>query len=380
VVSLSNHQDTAFIPFGLAILGLLSGAATIRLFLFAALLLEIAAIVAVFAIQGDQQGSTRAGLRYLVMTALALPCFLVVAWLFELHARNPHNGALAEPAVTLLALGFAILLGVVPFQAWLPAIAVEAPPIVTAFLIGTINPVLLLLLTSLFQRHPWLIADTQAFQLLTVGGLLTALVGGLLALGQQDFGRLLAYTALSDLGCLLLGLGTASIEGLTATAFQLVNRSLALVLASVGLTALRRYASSDAFADLGNVGRRMPLMSAGLLAGLLSLAGFPLTGGFASRWPIYRLVYQENHLYAIALILSGGAAALGCWRGLLALLGPDAHPELEREPIPLLRRLPTAAVMLILILLCLALGLFPQLFLPSILKSVEGFTFLGSPR
>jgi len=375
-------QDTAFIPFGLAILGLLSGAATIRLFLFAALLLEIAAIVAVFAIQGDQlcpervegQGSTRAGLRYLVMTALALPCFLVAAWLFELHARYPHNVALAEPAVTLLALGFAILLGVVPFQVWLPAVAVEAPPIVTAFLIGTVNPVLLLLLISLFQRHPWLIADTQAFQLLTVGGLLTALVGGLLALGQQDFGRLLAYTALSDLGYLLLGLGTASIEGLTATAFQLVNRSLALVLASVGLAALRRYASSDAFADLGNVGRRMPLISAGLLAGLLSLAGFPLTGGFASRWPIYRLVYQENHLYAIALVLSGGAAALGCWRGLLALLGPDTHPELEREPIP------TAAVMLILPLLCLTLGLFPQLFLPSILKSVEGFTFLGSPR
>ncbi len=161
---------------------------------------------------------------------------------------------------------------------------------------------------------------------------------------------------------------------------QLVNRSLALVLASVGLATLRRYASSDAFADLGNVARRMPLVSAGLLAGLLSLAGFPLTGGFASRWPIYRLVYQENHLYAIALVLSGGAAALGCWRGLLALLGPDAHPESEHEPIPRLRYLPTAAVMLILTLLCLALGLFPHLFLPPILKLAEGFTFLGSPR
>ncbi len=381
-------QDTAFIPFGLAILGLLSGVTTMRLFLFAALLLEIAAIVAVFAIQGDQpcpehvegQGSPRAGLRYLAMTALALPCFLVAAWLFELHARHPHNAALAESAVTLLALGFAILLGAVPFQTWLPAVAVEASPTVTAFLISTVHPVLFLLLTSLFQRYPWLIADNRAFQLLTVGGLLTALVGGLLALGQQDFGRLLAYTALSDLGCLLLGLGTASIEGLTATAFQLVNRSLALVLASVGLAIVRRYASSDAFANLGNVAQRMPLVSAGLLAGLLSLAGFPLTGGFAGRWPIYRLVYQENYLYAIALILSGGAAALGCWRGLLALLGPDAHPELEREPIPLLRYLPTAAVMLILTLLCLALGLFPQLFLPLILKSVEGFTFLSSNR
>jgi formate hydrogenlyase subunit 3/multisubunit Na+/H+ antiporter MnhD subunit len=373
-------QETAFIPFGLVILGLLSGVATMRLFLFAALLLEIAAVVAVFAIQGDQQGSTRAGLRYLTMTALALPCFLVAAWLFELHARNPHNVALAEPAATLLALGFAILLGVVPFQAWLPAVAVKAAPTVTAFLIGTVNPILLLLLTSLFQRHPWLIADNQAFQLLTVGGLLTSLVGGFLALGQQDFGRLLAYTALNDLGCLLLGLGTASVEGLTATALQLVNRSLALVLASVGLATLRRYASRDAFANLGNVAQRMPLVSAGLLVGLLSLAGFPLTGGFASRWLIYRLVYQENHLYAIALALSGGAAALGCWRGLLALLGPDAHPELEREPVPLLRYLPTVAVMLILTLLCLALGLFPQLFLPPILKFVEGFTFLGFLR
>lgn len=377
-------QNTAFIPLGLAILSLLSGAAMIRLFLFAALVLEVTAIVAVFAIHGDRprakhsrregHGSTRAGLRYLVMTALALPCFLVAAWLFDLQARYPHNATLAEPTVTLLFLGFAILLGVVPFHAWLLAVAVEAPPTVTAFLVGTVQPVLFLLMTHLFQRHPWLIADNHAFQLLTVGGLLTALVGGFLALVQQDFGRLLAYAALSDLGCLLLGLGTASIEGLTATALQLVNRSLALVLASVGLATLRRYASSDAFANVSNVARRMPLVSAGLLTGLLSLAGFPLTGGFASRWPIYRLVYQENHLYAIALILSGGAATLGCWHGLLALLDSDANPELEREPIP------TTAVMLILTLLCLALGLFPQLFSPPILKLVKGFTFLSSPR
>jgi formate hydrogenlyase subunit 3/multisubunit Na+/H+ antiporter MnhD subunit len=279
-----------------------------------------------------------------------------------------------------LVLGFAILLGAVPFHAWLPAVAVEAPPLVTAFLIGTVHPVLFLLMIRLFQRHPWLIADNWAFQLLTVGGLLTALVGGFLALVQQDFGRLLAYAALSDLGCLLLGLGTASIEGLTAAALQLVNRSLAMVLTGVGLAILRRYASSDAFADLGSVARRMPLVSAGLLVGLLSLAGFPLTGGFASRWPIYRLVYQENHLYAIALVISGGAAVLGCWRGLFALLRPGAHSELEREPMPLLRYLPTVAVMLILTLLCLTLGLFPQLFLPPILKWVEGFTFLGFPR
>lgn len=373
-------QDSAFVPFGLAILGLLSGAATMRLFLFAALLLEIAAIASVLAIQGDQQGSARAALRYLVMTALALPCFLVTAWLFELHARNPHNVALTDPAVTLLALGFAILLGVVPFHAWLPAVAVEAPPTATAFLVSTTHPVLFLLLTGLFQRHPWLIADGRAFQLLTVGGLLTAVIGGILALGQQDFGRLLAYAALSDLGCLLLGLGTASIEGLTATALQLINRSLALVLAGLGLASLRRYTLSNAFTDLGNVARRMPLVSAGLLAALLSLAGFPLTGGFASRWPIYHLVYQENHLYAIALVFSGGSVALGCWRGLLALLGPNANPELERESIPLLRYLPTAIVMLLLTLLCLMLGLFPQLFLPPILKAVEGFAFLGPPR
>jgi len=136
-------QDSAFVPFGLAILGLLSGAAMMRLFLFAALLLEIAAIASVLAIQGDQQGSARAALRYLVMTALALPCFLATAWLFELHARNPHNVALADPAVTLLALGFAILLGVVPFHAWLPAVVVEAPPTATAFLVSTTPPAMI---------------------------------------------------------------------------------------------------------------------------------------------------------------------------------------------------------------------------------------------
>ena len=365
------NPDTAFIPFGLAILGLLSGVVTMRLFLFAALLLEITAIVAVFAIQSSQSrgyaglGSTQAGLKYLTMTALALPCFLIAAWLFELHARYPHDTTLAGPTVILLASGFAILLGAVPFQVWLPSVAVSSPTVM-AFLIGTVHPVLFWLMISLFQRHPWLMADTRALQILSAGGLVTALVGGLLALSQQDFGRLLAYAALSDLGCILSVLAMAPTAGPTAAALPLVHRSLALVLASLGVTTLRRYAVSDAFADLSHMARRMPLLSAGLLVGLFSLAGFPLTGGFTSRWPIYYLAYQENPLYALALVLSGGAVALGCWRGLLALFGPDTHPELGHEPLPI------AIATLILTLLCLAWGLFPQLFSSLILKWIAG--------
>ncbi len=375
-MSWPNQPDTSFIPLGLAILGLLNGVVAMRPFLFAALLLEIAAIVAVFAIQGNRPeraegpGPTRAGLKYLTMTALALPCFLIAAWLFELHARYPHNAALAEPTVILLALGFAILLGAVPFQAWLPAVAVRSP-LVMAFLIGTVHPVLFWLMISLLQRNPWLMVDSRAFQLLTLGGLVTAWVGGLLALSQQDFGRLLAYAALSELGCILVGLGMASTAGLTAIALQWVNRSLALVLTSLGVTTLRRYTSSDAFANLGHGARRMPLLSAGLLVGLFSLAGVPPTGGFAGRWPIYNLVYKANPLYALALALSGGAVALGCWRGLLALFGPDTQPEWGREPLP------PAIVMLILTLLCLAWGLFPQLLSPPIWKWVESVTWLG---
>jgi len=378
-------QGRLFFPLGLVILSLLGAAVMVRLFLFAVLFLWIASLVAVLIIQGERQGPSlrlgsvqatelragpgRGALRYLVMVSLAIPPLLITPWLIDLQAVNPDNLALLHYAAVLLAVGFAVLLAVVPFHGWVSAVAIDAPPVVAAFLFTVTNAVVLLLMLNLFQSYPWLSEDPQVFGLLRLGGLLMAVVGGLLAFAQQDFGHLLGYAVLGDMGCTLVALGAASPSALTAALLQVAHRSVGLMLTAMGLAVVRRCAGSDSFASLAGVARRLPLSSAGLVLGGLSLAGMPLTAGFPSRWAIYRLLPAPG--LAFAMLLSGAGVAFGYLHGLSTLLGPSTESKVKRDPLI------ASLMILAMIILCLGLGLRPQWLLPPIQRVVESFSLVA---
>ena len=332
-------QGGLFLPLGLIILSLLSAAVMIRLFLFAVLFLWIASIIAVFIIQGDRAGPStrlraspgRGALRYLVMMTLAVLTLLGTPWLIDLQALNPDNLVLLRYAAILLAVGFSILLAMVPFHSWVSAVAADASPVVTAFVLTATNAVVLLLMLNLLQSYPWLSENPQAFGVLRLGGLLMIAVGGLLAFAQRDFGRLLGYAVLSDMGCSLVALSVGSPVALTAALLQVTHRSVGLMLTAMGLAVVRHRAGDDSFANQRGVAKRLPLSTAGLVLGGLSLAGMPLTAGFPSRWAIYRL-FSAPHL-ALALLLSGAGVAFGYLRGLTTLLGLSTESKVKREPV-----------------------------------------------
>ncbi len=401
-------QGGLFFPLGLIILSLLNAAVMIRHFLFAVLFLWIASIIAVFVVQGDRQGpslrrvskaasgqatgpfdrrrpelaeglstSLRAGpgrgaLRYLVMVSLAVPPLLITPWLIDFQALNPDNLALLRYAAVLLAIGFAILLAVVPFHSWVSAVAADAPPVVAAFVLTMTNAVVLLLMLELLQSYAWLPENLQVFRLLRIGGLLMAALGGLLAFAQRDFGHLLGYAVLSDMGCTLVALGVASPTALTAALLQVAYRSVGLMLTAMGLAVVHHRVGSDSFANLAGVARRLPLSTAGLVLGGLSLAGMPLTAGFPSRWAIYRLLSAPD--LALVMLLSGAGVAFGYLRGLSILLAPSPESNVKREPII------ASLMILAMIVLCLGLGLRPQWLLPPIQRVVESFGFLAAQR
>ena len=361
-------QGSLFFALGLVILSLLSAAVMIRHFLFAVLFLWVASLIGVFIVQGEQQGLRRGALRYLVVVSLAVPPLLTAPWLVELHAVNPDNLALLRHAAVLLAIGFAILLAMVPFHGWVSALAADAPPVVMAFVLTVTNAVVLLLMLNLLQSYSWLSQDPQVYSFLRLGGLLTAAVGGLLAFAQRDFGRLLGYAVLSDMGCTMVALGVASPAALTAALLQVAHRSVGLMLAAMGLAVVRHHADSDAFDSLSGVARHLPLSMAGLVLGGLSLAGMPLTAGFPSRWAIYRLLSAPG--LGLALLLCGAGVALAYLRGLSTLLDPSTEPQVKPEPR-------IASLMILgMIVLCLVLGLHPQWLLPSVQRVVESFSFL----
>ncbi|MCJ7548958.1 MAG: hypothetical protein MUQ30_04680, partial [Anaerolineae bacterium] len=135
-----------FFAAGLAILGLLSGALMVEQVVYAALLVEIAALLAIFPLaepivdeQGNRySGSARGGLQYMVYTTLALPGLMITQLLLEQFAVFPNDLGLLQTATILLAFSFAVLLGAVPFQSWLSAVAMDGSPPMVTFLF-TVN-------------------------------------------------------------------------------------------------------------------------------------------------------------------------------------------------------------------------------------------------
>jgi len=323
-------QGRLFCPVGLVLLSMISANIMIRHLLFAVLALWLAVIVAVFLIQEDRHDSVRGALRYVTMHTLAVPPFLVTSWLLDLYIENPENLAPLRTFAILLTMGFSILLAVVPFQGWVTAVAKDAPPLGTALLFSTENVAVLFLLVSLLRRYPWLLDDPLLFQMLTWGGLLAVGLGGLMALVQQDFGSLLGYGILADMGGMLLALATSSDLGMNVALALIAFRAVSLVVTGVGLSAIRRRAGSDTFADLGGMARRQPLATAALILGGLSLAGLPPLAGFAGRWALLDFFAPEHTSWCWLIFLAGCGVVIGYLRGLRATLAP-APEESEDE-------------------------------------------------
>lgn len=342
-------QGRLFHAVGLVLLGLISANVIIHHLLFTVLAIWLAAIVAVFFIQEDRHDSVRGALRHVTMHTLAVPPFFALSWLLDLYIENPDNLAPLRTFAILLTLGFSILLAVVPFQGRVTSVAKDAPPLATALLISAENVAVILLLADLLRQHPWLLDDPLFFQVLTWGGLLTVGAGGLMALVQQDFGHLLGYGILTDVGAMLLALAIGSASGFSVALALVAFRAVSVIVTGVGLSAIRQQTGGDAFADMGGTARRQPVATAALILGGLSLAGLPPLAGFASRWVLLDFLAPEHALRCWLTFLAGCGVAVGYLRGLRATLAPAAEKS-EDEQTPPWPLIPTAMVGVVLIL------------------------------
>ncbi|HJX37909.1 MAG TPA: proton-conducting transporter membrane subunit [Anaerolineae bacterium] len=367
-------QGWAFLPSLLAILGLVNGAMMIETFLIAVLLLEMAGLVFVFMMHGRGPAPTGTVLGYLVAVVVAAPCLLLVAWLVESYALQPEDVLLVRFTVIAAAVGFGILLAAAPFHSWLPPVAGDASPMAAAVLICVLGPVSLYLLLGVLRDNLWLVTGSPILWVISIAGLLTALIGGVLAFAQREPGRLMGYAAISDMGFVLVGLGAGSALGTTAALAHTVNRSLAVLLLAMSLGSLRSYVrrrgahSSTLRQALGSA----PGGVLGYVAGGLAIGGFPLFNGFATRWLVYRSLTQDNALFMGVLVLAGVGVVLGCLRSLSFALRTSSDADPGREPLPV------TALILLLVILCLVLGLFPGLLVNPLQSILQAMAPIGA--
>lgn len=352
-------QGGWFVPAALATLSPLAAALMIQPFTLAALCLIVAAVFLAVVIQADRTGSAHASLRYLIIMVLVMPLLLVGGWMVE---RQPLTPLL--PAARLLLVGFIILLAGFPFHLWVMPIVTSTRPLHLPFIFGLAQ---LAIVTFIFQArlvYPWLPANDPIYTWVRWSALLTALLGGLLAVTATHFSHLLGSLLLLDMGLALLPLATGGRPGWETALSLHVVRFISLTVAGVGITLLPPLAEAGSFADSRGLARRAPFHLALFIYGCCSLLGLPLTIGFSGRWALLATALPAGSptttWMALLLLIALASGLAGILRALAWLLTPADQPAPLPPASGRLRRFVAVAL-----LANLGFALFPQALLTS---------------
>jgi NADH-quinone oxidoreductase subunit M len=246
----------------------------------------------------------------------------------------------------LLFLGFfvafAIKAPLVPFHTWLPDAGAEAPVGGAVLLVGVLDKVG----TFGFLRYCLpLFPDASRFfapyvLVLAVAGILYA---ALLAMGQSDMKRLVAYTSISHFGFIALGIFVFTTEAGTGAVLYMVNHGISTGLLFIVVGMLISRGRSRQITDYGGVAAKAPMLAgAFLVAGLASLA-LPMTNSFVSEFlvligsfhtaPVFTILGTAGIiLAALYILLMIQRTMHGPARGVLAEAGDE--DAVDREPIP----------------------------------------------
>jgi NADH-quinone oxidoreductase subunit M len=274
--------------------------------------------------------------------------------------RSVFGLALAPLCLGLLFIAFAVKIPSIPLHAWLPHAHVQAPTAISVVLAG----ILLKLGVYGLLRVAWPLFPTAVLSNAAFFGWIGAISivwGGFAALGQTDLKRLVAYSSISHMGFCVLGLASATTQGISGAAFQCVSHGLSasLLFLLVGVVYERaHHRRVDGFGGLAQIMPRFSaifLFSAMVGVGLPGLAGFvgelsTLLGAWASA-----ATRVAGWVSATGVILS---AAYLLWTVQRLLYGPVRHPEQKAFPDLTMTETVTLAPLAALSLL---LGVWPGL-------------------
>ena len=148
-----------FIPVGLAIAALLTAALAVEPFLYAALLIEMAALACLPILSPPGKPVGRGVLRFLTFQTLGVPFILYAGLLLSGVQTTPENPNLVIRIAILMVLGFALFTAIFPFHTWIPMIAEETNPYTAAFVFFFIPGIVSLFALEFLNRYPWLQAE-----------------------------------------------------------------------------------------------------------------------------------------------------------------------------------------------------------------------------
>ena len=195
-------------------------------------------------------------------------------------------------AVCLFAAGLFIKGGMVPFHGWLPDAYSSAPTAVSVLLGGIVTKAAGVFTLIQVARNVFVLEGPSPV-LLTIG-IVSIAVGAFAALGQKNFKRMLTYSSISQIGYIVIGLGSANPIGVAGAIFHLFNHSVFKTLLFVNAAAVEKQSGTVDMDKLGGLSNKMPVTGFTSVLAFLSTAGVPPLSGFWSKLLVVLGVWQSG--------------------------------------------------------------------------------------
>ena len=257
-------------------------------------------------------------------------------------------------ACALFLMGFGLKAAMVPFHAWLPDAHPSAPAPISAMLSGVLIKALgVYAIARIFYN---VIGMAPIFKFALMGmGLLSMVVGALLAIGQWDIKRLMGYSSISQMGYVVLGLSIGTPLGIIGALFHLINHAMFKSLLFLSSGSFEYSTGTRNMKDYGGLVKKMPVTGTSCAVGCLSISGVPPFNGFWSKLIIIVALVQANYFYiAIFTILVSFITLIYYIKvQKYSIFGSLPHTLKSIKETPALMFIPLA----ILALLCIGAGI-----------------------
>jgi len=246
-------------------------------------------------------------------------------------------------AFVLLFLGFAVKVPIVPFHTWLPDAHVEAPAPVSVMLAGVLLKMgTYALLRFNFTMLPEVATASPVPEVLAAVGVVSVIYGAMLALAQQDLKRIVAYSSISSMGYVIVGLVAFTPHGMGGATFQMISHGLISGLLFMTVGVLYNASHTRMVGDMSGLADRMPYAAWIFVAGAFGYMGLPLMSGFAAEVLVFIGAFDSTVVTAAPLftaaamfgiVIVAGYLLWAMQRTLFGEYALDTDYDVSRAPL-----------------------------------------------
>ncbi|PTM96247.1 NADH-quinone oxidoreductase subunit N [Mycoplana dimorpha] len=326
-----------------------------------------------------ERRSNEAALKYVILGAVSTGIFLYgVSLVYGLTGTTQLDamgaavtGDPVDPglllAVVFVIAGLVFKVGAVPFHMWLPDVYEGAPTTITAFMSVGPKAAGFAVILRVFLNP--LVAESNAWIVVAVLAVVTMALGSFVALVQDNFKRLLAYSSIAHAGFALFGVVAGGTDGIASVMLYLLIYAFMNLGIFAAVIMMRNGTSSgEVIEDYAGFARPHPVLALLMLLYLFSLAGIPPTAGFFAKFYVLVALVARGHvLLAVVAVLLSAVAAYFYIRIVMLVYMREPKRAFEPALTPMV-----GAALAVTAAGTIGIGLFPAWFLRLAQQSVFG--------